>query len=390
MSFRPELDEGRRRNRRDGRTGPPGKQAPVAAANGILQEVAAACTIAPGLAVAPTTPVIGAALKELGMRRRDIIVLLSGVALAWPAAASAQPVTPLIGFLHSGAAPVNSGIAEAFRQGLKEAGYTENKNLRIEFHWAEDRSDRLPGMAAELVRRPADVIAANSVAAVAAKAATSTIPIVFQSGIDPVVSGLVASLGHPGGNTTGVSFFASTLEVKKLEVLHELLPRDAVIAVLVNPTNPQADIQAGELQAAAGLLKRPLRVLRAGSAADIEKAFATLSEEGTKAVVIVGDPFFNSQRKQLIALAARDMMPAIYSNRENVDEGGLISYGASLPEAYREVGIYAGRILKGAKPADLPVLQPTKFEMVINLKAAKALGLTLPPALLDRADKVIE
>jgi putative tryptophan/tyrosine transport system substrate-binding protein len=354
----------------------------------MLQEVAAACTIAPGHTVAPTAPAAGVVLKEPGMKRRELIVLLSGIALAWPA--SAQQGAPVIGFLHSGAAQVNAGVAEAFRQGLKETGYTESKNLRIEFHWAEDRSDRLPGMAAELVRRPVDVIAANSVAAVAAKAATSTIPIVFQSGIDPVASGLVASLGHPGGNTTGVSFFASTLEVKKLELLHELMPRDAVIAVLVNPNNPQADGQAGELQAAAGLLKRPLKVFRAGSEADIDKAFAALSEESAKAVVIVGDPFFNSRRKQLITLAARDMMPAIYSNRENVDEGGLISYGASLPEAYREVGIYAGRILKGAKPADLPVLQPTKFEMVVNLQAAKALGLTLPPALLDRADKVIE
>jgi putative ABC transport system substrate-binding protein len=324
------------------------------------------------------------------MRRRDIIVLLSGIALGSPGGAAAQQGAPVIGFLHSGAAQVNSGIAEAFRQGLKETGYTENKNLRIEFHWAEDHADRLPGMAAELVRRPVNVIAANSVAAVAAKAATSAIPIVFQSGIDPVASGLVASLGHPGGSTTGVSFFASTLEVKKLELLHELMPRDAVIAVLVNPNNPQADGQAGELQAAAGLLKRSLKVFRAGSEADIDKAFAALSEESAKAVVIVGDPFFNSRRRQLIALAARDMMPAIYSNRENVDEGGLISYGASLPEAYREVGIYAGRILKGAKPADLPVLQPTKFEMVINLQAAKALSLRLPPALLDRADKLIE
>jgi putative ABC transport system substrate-binding protein len=213
---------------------------------------------------------------------------------------------------------------------------------------------------------------------------------VFQSGIDPVVSGLVASLGHPGGNTTGVSFFASTLEVKKLEVVHELLPRDALIAVLVNPNNPQGGIQADDLQAAAAMLKRQVIVIKAGSEAEINAAFTALREKNVKALVVVGDPFFNSRRKQLIALAARDRVPAIYSNRENVDEGGLISYGASLPEAYREVGFYAGRILKGARPADLPVLQPTKFEMVINLKTANALGLTLPAALLDRADKVIE
>jgi putative ABC transport system substrate-binding protein len=327
------------------------------------------------------------------MTRRAITVALVsisliGVALAWPRAAFAQSM-PAIGFLHSGGAQVNAGIVDAFRQGLKETGYTE-KNLKIEYRWAEDRNDRLPALAADLVHRGVAAIAANSVAAVAARAATATIPIVFQSGIDPVVSGLVASLGRPGGNTTGVSFFASTLEVKKLEVVHELIPRGALIAVLVNPNNPQAGIQADDLQAAAAQLKRPITVVKAGSEAEINAAFATLKEMNVKALVVVGDPFFNSRRKQLIALAARDAIPAIYSNRENVDEGGLISYGASLPEAYREVGLYAGRILKGAKPADLPVLQPTKFEMIINLRTANALGLTLPPALLDRADKVIE
>jgi putative tryptophan/tyrosine transport system substrate-binding protein len=332
------------------------------------------------------------------MTRRAIIVALIsvapfsvapfGVALVWSAAASAQGM-PVIGFLHSGAAEVNAGIVDAFRQGLKETGYTD-KNLRIEFRWSEDHDERLPALAADLIHRRVAAIAANSVSAVAARAATSTIPIVFQSGIDPVVSGLVASLGHPGGNTTGVSFFASTLEVKKLEVVHELLPRDALIALLVNPNNPQGGVQADDLQAAAAMLKRPVIVIKAGSEAEINAAFAALKEMNAKALVVVGDPFFNNRRKQLIALAARDAVPAIYSNRENVDEGGLISYGASLPEAYREVGLYAGRILKGAKPADLPVLQPTKFEMVINLRTADALGLTLPPALLDRADKVIE
>jgi putative tryptophan/tyrosine transport system substrate-binding protein len=326
------------------------------------------------------------------IRRAIIVALISvapiGVAPVWPSAASAQGM-PVIGFLHSGGAQVNAGIVDAFRQGLKETGYTD-KNLRIEFRWAEDHNERLPALAADLIHRGVAAIAANSVAAVAARAATSTIPIVFQSGIDPVVSGLVASLGHPGGNTTGVSFFASTLEVKKLEVVHELLPRDALIAVLVNPNNPQAGIQADDMQAAGAMLKRQVTVVKAGSEAEIETAFAALKEMNAAALVVVGDPFFNSRRKQLIALAARDAIPAIYSNRENVDEGGLISYGASLPEAYREVGLYAGRILKGAKPADLPVLQPTKFEMIINLKTASALGLTVPPALLDRADKVIE
>jgi putative tryptophan/tyrosine transport system substrate-binding protein len=332
------------------------------------------------------------------MTRRAIIVALIdvsligisliGVAFAWPAAASAQGMS-VIGFLHSGGAQINAGIVDAFRQGLKETGYTE-KNLRIEFGWAEDHNERMPALAADLVHRGVAAIAANSVGAVAARAATSTIPIVFQSGIDPVISGLVASLGHPGGNATGVSFFASTLEVKKLEVVHELIPRDALIALLVNPNNPQAGVQADELQAAAAMLKRPVAAVKAGSEAEINAAFAALKQMNVKALVVVGDPFFNNRRKQLIALAARDAIPAIYSNRENVDEGGLISYGASLPEAYREVGLYAGRILKGAKPADLPVLQPTKFEMIINLKTANALGLTIPPALLDRADKVIE
>jgi putative tryptophan/tyrosine transport system substrate-binding protein len=323
------------------------------------------------------------------MRRRDFIVILGGAVLR-PVAAPAQQGMPVVGFLHSGTPQVNSGIVEAFRQGLREAGYSEEKNVKIEFLWGEDRNDRLPTLAAELIRRPVTVLAANSVAAIAARAATATIPIVFQSGVDPVASGLVTSLGHPGGQTTGVSFFASTLEVKKLEVVHELIPQSAVIAVLVNPNNPQADTQADDLQAAGGVLGRQLMILKAGSVADIDTAFATLAPQGVKAVVIVGDPFFNSRRKQLIALAARYAIPAIYSNRENVDEGGLISYGASLPEAYRQVGIYVGRILKGAKPADLPVLQPTKFEMIINLKTAKALGLELPAALLDRADKVIE
>ena len=323
------------------------------------------------------------------MRRRDFIAILGGAAL-WPVAAPAQQRTPVVGFLHSGSPQVNSGIVEAFRQGLRETGYTEDKNIKIEFLWGEDGNDRLPALAAELIGRPTTVIAANRVAAIAAKAATATIPIVFQSGVDPVASGLVASLGHPGGNATGVSFFASTLEVKKLEVMHELIPLAAVIAVLVNPNNPQAATQANEMQAAGRMLRRPLVILEAGSEGDIDAVLATLAQQGVKAVVVVGDPFFNSRRKQLIALAARYRIPAIYSNRENVDEGGLISYGASLPEAYRQVGIYVGRILKGAKPADLPVLQPTKFEMIINLKAAKALGLELPAALLDRADKVIE
>jgi putative ABC transport system substrate-binding protein len=359
----------------------------MVAAKGVLQHPPLACIVRH----APRHQDGGGAILKAGTRmtRRDFIVLAGTLPIAWPVVARGQGKARAIGFLHSGTSQFNSGVVDAFRQGLKETGFTD-KNLKIEFRWAEDHNDRLPDLAADLVHRNVDVIAANSVATIAARAATPTIPIVFQSGVDPVASGLVASLGHPGGRTTGVSFFGSTLEVKKLEVLHELMPAEAVIAVLVNPDNPQEANQANELQAAAALLRRPVAVYEAGTEHDIENAFAALTAAGDKALVVVGDPFFNSRRRQLIALAARLAIPTIYSNRENVDEGGLISYGASLPEAYREVGLYTGRILKGAKPADLPVLQPTKFEMVINLKAARALELALPPALLDRADKVIE
>ena len=324
------------------------------------------------------------------MSRRSVIVLLSGVALAWLPAAHAQQGMPVIAFLHSGSPQINAGIVEAFRHGLKETGYTEGRNIKIEFRWAQDQNDRLPVLAAELVRLQVAIIAGNGVSALAVRAVTTTIPVVFQSAIDPVKSGLVASLGHPGGNTTGVSFFGATMEIKKLELLHELIPQPAAIALLVNPNSPQAGSQASEVQAAASTLRRQLMVLRAGSERELDAAFAALVQQGAKAVVVIGDPLFNNRRRQLIALAARYAVPAIYSNRENIDEGGLISYGTSLPEAYRQVGIYVGRILKGAKPADLPVLQPTKFEMIINLKTAKTLGLELPHALLDRADRVIE
>jgi putative ABC transport system substrate-binding protein len=325
------------------------------------------------------------------MQRRKFIILLGGAGVAWPFAARAQqPAMPAIGFLHSASPQPNTGIVDAFRAGLGEAGYIQNQNVTIEYRWAENQNDRLPVLAAELVRRQVALIAANSVAALAVKAATATIPIVFQSGIDPVKIGLVASLGHPGGNVTGVSFFASTLEVKKLELLHELISQPATIALLVNPNNPQAGTQTNDVQSAARILRRQILIVRAGTERDVDTAFAVLVQQSAKAVVVVGDPFFNSRRKQLIALTAHYALPAIYSNRENVDEGGLLCYGAKLTEAYRQVGIYAGRILKGAKPANLPVLQPTKFELIINLKTAKTLGLDLPLSLLDRADEVIE
>jgi putative ABC transport system substrate-binding protein len=281
-------------------------------------------------------------------------------------------------------------IASAFRRGLEEAGFAEAKNLIIEQRWGEDHNDRLPLLAADLIRRPVAAIAANSVAALAAKAATTTIPIVFQSGVDPVGIGLVASLGRPGGNATGVSYFASTLEAKKLEMMHEIIPQMAPIALLVNVRSPKAEDQSREIQVAGRTLGRTILTFQVGDQIGFETAFAGMAEHEVRGLVVVGDPFLNSRRKELIGLAARYEIPAIYSDRENVDDGGLISYGSSLTEAYRQVGIYTGRILKGEKTSNLPVLQPTKFELIINLKAAKALGLSMSPDLLDRADELIQ
>jgi putative ABC transport system substrate-binding protein len=324
--------------------------------------------------------------------RREFITLVGRAAAGWPLGAHAQqPIeTKLVAFLHSGSAQPNILIASAFRRGLAETGFAEPKNLMIEERWAEDHYDRLPEFTADLIRRPVAAIAANSIAALAAKAVTTTIPIVFQSGVDPVAIGLVASLGHPGGNATGVSYFASTLEAKKLEMLHEILPQTAAVALLVNARSPKAEDQSREIQVAGRILGRPILIFRVGDQIDFETAFAGIAQQEVRGLVVVGDPFLNSRRKELISLAARHAIPAIYSNRENVDDGGLISYGSSLTEAYRQVGIYTGRILKGEKASNLPVLQPTKFELIINLKTAKALGLSLSPDLLDRADELIE
>jgi putative ABC transport system substrate-binding protein len=328
------------------------------------------------------------------MRRRDFVVAAGGVVLvAGSAAAAARqvaPALPVVAFLHSGSSQTNKGIVAAFGLGLQQNGYQDGKNIRIEYRWAEDRPDQIKALAAELLRRPVAAVAANSIAALSVKSLTTTVPIVFQSGIDPVAAGLVASLGHPGGNATGVSFFASTMEAKKLELLRQLMPQSAPVAVLVNPGNPQADTQINDVQTASAILGQPLIVVKASNERDLDEAFGALVQRGAKALVTVGDAFLNSQRGQLIALAARGGIPVIYSNRENVDDGGLISYGASLTEAYRQVGVYVGRVLKGAKPADLPVVQPTKFEMIINLKTARALGLNLPSALLERADALVE
>jgi putative ABC transport system substrate-binding protein len=326
------------------------------------------------------------------MRRRKFITLLGGAATAWPLAGRAQQqAMPVVGFLGTRSQGDDPHLLAAFRQGLSEAGYVEGQNVAIEYRFAENQYERLPALAADLVQRPVAVIAANGRAAQAAKAATATIPIVFTAGFDPVEVGLVASLNRPGGNITGVSILDVDLGPKRLQLLHELLPTAAVIAALVNPSDPaRAETTSKELQAAANGLGLQLQILHASTDDDLDSVFAHLAELRAGGLVIGGEPFFNSRSEQLGALSIRHAMPTIYQLRAFAAAGGLVSYGTNLTDSYRLVGIYTGRILKGEKPADLPVQQSTKVELIVNLKTAKALGITFPLTLLGRADEVIE
>jgi putative ABC transport system substrate-binding protein len=322
------------------------------------------------------------------MRRRDFITL---VAAAWPLTARAQqPAMPVIGFLNGEKSSEYAKYVAAFRQGLNETGIVEGQNARLEFRWAEGHRERMTELAADLVARQVAVIVATGGSNLIAKAATSTIPIVCAVGADPVQLGLVESINRPGGNITGISVFTTTLEAKRLELLHELVPRASVIGVLFDPNWEGASNQLPEVEEAARKIGQVIKVLNVSSEADIEASFTSLIQARAGALSVTGNPFFLSRREEIIALAARHGIPAVYELRAFAEAGGLMTYGPSLTDVYRQIGIYTARVLKGEKPADLPVLQPVKFELVINLKTAKALGLTLPPSLLTTADEVIE
>jgi putative ABC transport system substrate-binding protein len=330
------------------------------------------------------------------MRRREFITLLGGAAASWPLAAKAQRPMPVIGYLGSGFLSTSDGsggkhTVDAFRSGLKEMGFVEGQNVAIEFRFAENRLERLPELVADLVRqRVAIICTASNVATLAVKRATSEIPLVFVVGLDPVLMGLVTSINRPGGNATGVSFLTSSLEPKRLELVRVLLPKVELVAALVNPDNPNAEDHIRDLQAARRSFGLQLQVIKLRDVAEIEEKFGTLVQSRVGAVLVTSDPLFDSNRQLVVELAASNAIPTMYPWRDFVDVGGLLSYGNSLNDATRQVGRYAGRILKGEKPGDLPIWVPTKFEFILNLKAAKALGLEIPAKLLALADEVIE
>jgi putative tryptophan/tyrosine transport system substrate-binding protein len=325
------------------------------------------------------------------MRRRDFIKAVAGSSVAWSLAVRAQQTAmPVIGFLRSTSLADATRLVIAFRQGLKEAGFVEGQNVAVEYRSAEDHPDRLPALVADLISRQVAVIVGNNNAIIAAKAATTTLPIIFATGSDPVRDGLVGSLNRPGGNVTGVAFFASSLGAKRLDLLRQLVPKAPLIAMLVNPGSVDTEAERRDVQASAQRLGQQLIILDASTDRDIETSFATFVQRGAGALMVGTGAFLFSNRERLVALAARHALPAIYADREDAVVGGLMGYGPSIVDAYHQVGIYAGRILKGDKPGDLPVIQSTKFDLVINLKTAKTLSLTIPPTLLAIADEVIE
>jgi len=324
------------------------------------------------------------------MRRRDFLGVLSGAA-AWPFGARAQQASiPVIGYLSVGAADERAHLISAFHQGLSEIGFVAGRDVNIEYRWAGAQFDRLPELARELVgRKVAVILAASDFAARAAKATTTSTPIIFAIGSDPINTGLVDSLNRPGANMTGATWISSELQSKRLEILRELIP-SGQIAILRNPKSPDGEYATGQLQIAASRIGQQLLAFNASNDAELHEAIANIAKSGAKAVLVINDPFFNIRRHLLVELVARYRIPTMYDLRAFVEAGGLLNYGASQPDTYRQAGIYVGRVLKGEKPADLPVQQPTKFEFVINLKTAKALGLTVPPTLIARADEVIE